>query len=300
MDLKYNSYYIAAQVDGSIYLGNSTAPLTVTIIDSTLTTKKEVPIQLLPVRDKFHSLKFSIQPPYFYLSDGQLPIVYRGVIGEWKATIWTEATAYFNAFEPMSDNKAAFRAISTSSRDHILGLFYVRDTTKVKVNPLLDKQTDGIFDTAGILTYNAEYKKIIYTYLYKNQFIIVDDELEKKRIYNTIDTTTEVRIKTRFNANTKERQLSSPAWTVNNRAKSYHNYLFIDAALMGKYEPEQMWDRASIIDVYNFNTGTYQFSFYLTNILNQKMSDFLITNIKAYTINGQYLSSFELKKDFYR
>ena len=270
-----------------------------TIADSSLTIKQQVIIQLQPARDKFHSLQLSIQPPYFYLSDGQIPIVYRGLIGQWKATVFTESSAYFNAFEPMDDTTAVFRAVGRTSRQHILGLFYINNTTKVKVNPILDKQTDGIFDTAGILTYNSENKKILYTYLYKNQYIIIDDKLEKKHTYNTIDTTTKVRITTRYNSETKERNLSSPAWTVNKRAKSYRNYLFIDAALMGKFEPAEMWDRASIIDVYNFNEGRYKFSFYLTNVLNQKMSDFLLTNTSAYTINGQYLSSYALTNDFY-
>lgn len=238
--------------------------------------------------------------PYFYLADGKMPVVYRGVVGEWTATIWTENTAYFNAFEPMDVNNAVFRAISSTNHEHILGMFKVFDSTAVKVNPLLDKQSDGIFDTAGILSYNAENSKILYTYLYKNEYLVIGNDLESKVIHHTIDTTTQVRIKTSYNKSTGQRKMASPGWTVNNRAETFSNYLFINSALMGKFELQKMWKKATVIDVYNFNQGSYEFSFYLTNIMNTKMSDFKVTDDKIYALCGQYLSTYRLANDFYK
>lgn len=299
MDLEVNSYYIAGEGNGNIYLGNITAPLTVTVVDSILKHKQQFIIKVVPPRDLFYSLQLSIVMPYFYLSDGRSPIVYRGIVGEWVANIWTENTAYFNAFEPMDARTAAFRAISSASRDHILGLFEVDDTTKVTVNPLLDKQTDGIFDTGGILRYNSENKKLIYVYSYKNEYLVIDDLLQSKLIHHTIDTISKVRIKTQYNAKAKARSLASPAWTVNNRARTFKNYLFVNSAVMGKLEPEEMWDSASIVDVYSFNRDRYEFSIYLTNIKEFKMSDFIVNDDKLYAICGNYLSVYRLDHDFY-
>lgn len=299
MNLEVNSYYIAGVDSANVYLGNITAPLTVTVVDSLLKHKQQYFIKVVPARDQFYSLQLSIVMPYFYLSDGRSPIVYRGIVGEWVANVWTENTAYFNAFEPMDRRTAAFRAISSTSRDHILGRFEVDDTTKVIVNPLLDKQTDGIFDTGGILRYNAENKKLLYVYNYKNEYLVIDDALQSKVIHHTIDTISKVRIKTRFDANSKTRSLASPAWTVNNRARTYRNYLFVNSAVMGKLEPEDMWNRASIVDVYNFKRDRYEFSFYLSNIKEFKMSDFIVNNEKLYAICGNYLSVYRLDHDFY-
>jgi hypothetical protein len=300
LDMKVNSYYIAGEGNGKVFLGNVTAPLIVTIVDSTLITSKQISIKLIPARDRFYSLQLSIQMPYFYLSDGKTPLVYRGIVGEWTANIWTENTAYFNAFIPMDGSNAAFRAISRADHEHILGTFAVSDTTVVKVNPILDKQTDGIFDTAGILNYNTENKKILYTYLYKNEYLVIDRLLNSKVIRNTIDTTTQVRIKTNFNETTGQRKMASPGWAVNNCAETFGNYLFINSALMGKFELEEMWKKATVIDVYNFNQGTYEFSFYLTNIMKTKMSDFVVTNDRIYALCGQYLSSYRLSDNFYK
>ncbi|RYG31773.1 MAG: hypothetical protein EOO01_35015 [Chitinophagaceae bacterium] len=300
MDMKVNSYYIAGEANGQVYLGNVTAPLTVTVVDSTLTLKKQINIILSPARDRFYSLQLSIQMPYFYLSDGRFPVVYRGIVGDWTATIWTENTAYFNAFAPMDSHHAAFRAISSTKHEHILGTFTVDKETMVKVNPLLDKQADGIFDTAGLLNYNSAHEKILYTYLYKNEYLVIDDALQSKVIRHTIDTTAHVRIKTSYNTLTKERKMASPGWTVNNRAQTYRDYLFINSAVIGKLEPEIMWKKASIIDVYNFTHGTYAFSFYVTNIMGTKMSSFVAGNDKIYALCGQYLSSYRLTSDFYK
>ncbi len=299
LNLKVNSYYIAGMDNGNVYLGNVTAPLTVTIVDSTLKSTSQHIIKVLPPRDHFYSLQLSIRMPYFYLSDGRTPIVYRGVVGDWVANVWTENTAYFNAFEAIDGNTAGFRAISRNSGDHILGLFKVGDTTHLYFNPLLDKQTDGIFDTSGILRYNPYSKKIIYTYTYRNEYLVIDDALKSKTIQNTIDNTNKVKIKTKFNEISKERRLASPPWTVNNRARTHREYLLINSALIGKFEPKEMWERASIIDVYNFEQDKYEFSFYLTNIMKSKMSDFIVNDDKLYAICGTYLSVYRLENDFY-
>src|SRR5690606_831502 len=124
---------------------------------------------------------------------GRSPIVYRGTDGEWQASLWTENTAYFNAFEPLDRKRAAFRAISRTTREHVLGMFKVGDTTTVEVKPLLDKQADGIFDTGGTLRYNEEYGKLLYVYTYRNEYLVIDNALQSKKIQHTIDTTSKVR-----------------------------------------------------------------------------------------------------------
>lgn len=300
LDLKFNSFYIAGEGNGKIYLGNKTAPLTVTVVDSSLKFSTRHVIKITSEKSGYHSLRLTVRPPYFYISDGATPIVYRGLLQNWSAAVWTEGAAYFNAFEPIDPNKAAFRAISSKERQHVLGILTVNDSSTVFLKPLLDKQIDGIFDTGGTLNYNEKHQKLLYTYTYKNEYIITDTGLKTKIVNHTIDTTSRVRIKVSYVPSRKGTKLASPAWIVNNLARTNNDYLFINSALMGRYEPEYMWKQASIIDVYSIVTNSYEFSFYIYNTKEFKMSDFIITNDKGYALAGQYLTSYKLRDDFYK
>jgi hypothetical protein len=300
LDLKFNSFYIAGEGNGKIYLGNKTAPLTVTVVDSSLKFSNRYVIKIFSEKLEYHSLRLTVRPPYFYIADGSTPVVFRGLLQNWTANIWTEGTAYFNAFEPIDANKAAFRAISSKKREHVLGILTVDDGVKVFLKPLLDKQIDGIFDTGGTLNYNLKHQKLLYIYTYKNEYIITDTDLKTKIVNHTIDTTSRVRIKVSYVASKKGTELASPAWVVNNLARTNGDYLFVNSALMGRFEPEDLWDEASIIDVYDITSNTYAFSFYIYNTKEFKMSDFIVTNDKAYSIAGQYLTSYTLRDNFYK
>lgn len=298
-DLKYNSYYIAGADSGKVFLGNITAPLAVTEIDSNLSKKTRHTIKLIPEQKYFHMPRLTVRGHYFYISDGRSPVIYRGHTSNWTASLWTANTAYFNAFEPIDAKRAAFRAISSRNREHVLGIFYVDQGTKVKLGHILDKQTDGIFDTGGTLLYNAPTNKLIYAYTYKNQYLITDTMLKSKTVRHTIDTTSHVRVRTRYIPSTKERKLASPAWMVNIAARTSRQFLFINSSLMSRFEPEEMWEKASIIDTYDITDGSYAFSFYLYHLRGIKMSDFIITANRAYALCGQYIASYKLREDFY-
>ena len=109
-----------------------------------------------------------------------------------------------------------------------------------------------------------------------------------------------MRIKVSYVASKKGTELASPAWVVNNLARTNGDYLFVNSALMGRFEPEDLWDEASIIDVYDITSNTYAFSFYIYNTKEFKMSDFIVTNDKAYAIAGNYLTSYILRDNFYK
>lgn len=299
IDLKFNSYYIAGEGNGKIYLGNKTAPLSVMVVDNSLKSKKQYAIKLTNDKFLFHSLKLTVKPPFFYVWDGTAALVFQGNISDWKANLWSENTVYFNAFEPIGVNKAAFRAISSENRENVLGILSIKEDPKVLLKPLLDKQIDGIFDTNGSLKYNEANQKLIYTYTFKNEYLITDELLSSKAIFNTIDTISKVRIKVRYLSSKKQSKLASPEYIVNARTSTFGNYLFVNSLIMGKHEVKEMWDEASIIDVYNIVSNTYEFSFYLTNIKNNKMTDFVINRDRVFVITGQFLSTYKLKENFY-
>jgi hypothetical protein len=299
MDIDYNSYYIAGEGSGYVFLGNKTAPFNVLVVDSALEAKREYKISLPKGNFPFCSPRLTVRPPYFYVWDGSAALVFRGLIVDWNAKLWNSNTAYFNAFDPISPDKVVVRAISSERKENVLGILSVDSTPRLQLFPVLEKQLDGIFDTHGTMLYNSKRKKIIYTYSFKNEYLVADERFMKRHVSHTIDTFSKVRIKVKHVASTKASNLASPGYVVNSMAKTFGDYLFVKSEIMGNYETKEMWRESSIIDVYDINSYSYRFSFYLTDIKNLKMSDFILNNDRAFVLTGKYLSSFKLTHDFY-
>lgn len=79
-NLMLNSYYIAGLENSSVYLGNTSAPLTVTEIDTSLNQTKLHYIKLPKTNLKYHSLKVIVHGLYFYVYDGKAPFILRGLV----------------------------------------------------------------------------------------------------------------------------------------------------------------------------------------------------------------------------
>jgi uncharacterized membrane protein YphA (DoxX/SURF4 family) len=292
IDLGFNSYYFAGAVNGKVYLGNVTAPLLLTEVDTTLKSKKEIVIKLSSIDFSFRSLNIQVYSNYFFASDGTVPVIFRGRTGTWKAV---QQQAIKRAFS----NPVFTDSVSTAFRTHkanyesVLG----RHTSLngIQLNPtLLQKQIDGIFDTDGILNYDPYTDQLVYLYYYRNQYIVADSKLKFLHRGNTIDTISKAQIKVAFNKDRNEKKLSAPPLTVNKNAYLYNGLLFVNSALMGKYETEKMWSQASIVDVYDVNNRSYVVSFYVYNIDGKRLSHFAVQGTHFYGLVGTHLVSYSL------
>src|SRR5690606_16538285 len=99
MDLEVNSYYFAGVADGKIYLGNVTAPLTLTFIDTALTAKKATRLQLDNTEHLFRFTQIQVKSPHFYLFDGSVPVIYRGRLGDTLAQTISFRDSYFSQLQ---------------------------------------------------------------------------------------------------------------------------------------------------------------------------------------------------------
>lgn len=293
IDLGFNSYYFAGAVNGKVYLGNVTAPLLLTETDTMLKSKKEIVITLSSINFPFRSLNIQVYSKYFLASDGTVPVIFRGKTGQWKAT---QIPGIKYAFS----NPVFTDSISTAFRTHKENLESVLATAtftsnRVKRNPaLLQKQIDGRFDTDGVLNYDPYTNQLVYIYYYRNQYIVADSKFNLVHRGNTIDTTNKAKIKVAFIKDRNEKKFSAPPMTVNKNAYVYKGLLFVNAALMGKYESEKMWKQASIIDVYDYKNRSYVVSFYVYNIDGERLTDFAIQGNNFYGIVGSHLVSYKM------
>ena len=295
LDITYNSYYIAGADQGKIYLGNSIAPFHLVTFDTTLQNKETIRLTLDRDSLPYKSMQLRVIPPHFFLMDGMMPYLFRGNTSDWKARSVMNKPAYFSQVEPIDSVSLVISGLSGKTRENVLGKISLSETVNVDIShDLLQKQIDGIFDTDGILLYNRQLQKLVYTYYYRNQFIVADSDLQLNHLGKTIDTISQAQIKVGTIASKNQLKMAAPALTVNKNSATYGNYLFVNSNLIGKYEPINVWKHASIIDVYNLVENTYEFSFYIHDIKKDKLRSFRVLHDKFIGLIGNHIVTYQL------
>lgn len=297
IDLKFSSYYFAGAAKDKIYLGKNTAPLLVTTLDTLLHKRDEFKIHPSRTDFPFQSVQVRVLPPNFYLIDGSVPVIFKGNIKDWRGNVkWNGATT-FSHYQLIDSLTLAIRSNYNLKGESQLGSLYFGNKSKAHFNVnLLQKQIDGIFDVDGMLHYDAALQKLVYVYLYRNQFIVADKTLQLNNRGKTIDTINKAQIKVVNVKSRHERKLAAPPLIVNKTSAICKNLLFVNSAMLGKYEPVEMWKEASIIDIYDLNTKSYQGSFYIYHIKNEKLKNFFVCDSNFYGFIGKYLVQYKLNR----
>jgi len=301
LDLKLNSYYVAGLDHEHIYLGNVTAPLYIKVLNHQLETVEENKIGLPNLDLAFRSPTLRVSYPDFYYMDGTVPILFNGKAGNWKHTAENKPKAFFSLVAPLDSITFAIRARDSRTNENILGLLQIGDTPSLELSrDVLVKQIDGIFDTDGMLLYNKQLDIILYTYFYRNQFVVTDNRLNTKYIGKTIDTISRARLKVSRNDSEKTSHLSAPPLLVNKSAATYGDYLFVSSGLIGQFESKESFRKSSVIDVYDLVKNTYAFSFYIPHRGRDRLSEFYVQGDMLVCIIGEYILTYRLEHTFFR
>jgi uncharacterized membrane protein YphA (DoxX/SURF4 family) len=294
-DLKLNSYLIAGTDKDHIYLGNTTAPLVITVLNNKLLQTEKKLIDLDRKDLPFKGAKILVQAPYFFVVDGTVPCVYRGSVKDWKAKLIKKGGEYFTSAEAIDSTAIAVCTYSSKNGEGVLGVIDFGGSGKTILNPeILQKQIDGVFDTDGQLLYSSGLKRIIYLYAYRNQFTVADASLKIDFRGNTIDTISRAKLNIVKVKSLNQRKFSKPPLFVNKSSASYSNLLFVNSAIPGRYEADQMWKEASIIDVYDLSKNSYLFSFCIYDIEGKKMRSFVVQKDKLYALIGNHIIGYNL------
>ncbi|PAM94648.1 hypothetical protein B4N84_11780 [Flavobacterium sp. IR1] len=296
IDLKYNSYYFAGAENGTLYLGNSTVPLGLLAIDSKMAQQK---IRTTLDRQSFYfkTIKMTVRPPFFYIMDGGIPVVFRGQISNWNAKLLTPNPPYFNIGVPIDSTSMVFRGISSKTNNNVIGIFRSGKQSRVTMAPqLLQKQIDGVFDTDGMLHYSPEMRRIVYLYTYRNQYIVAHENGTLDYRGHTIDTISHAKIKVAYLKEKTERAMSMPALNVNRSSSVCGHLLFVNSNVPGRYEQNKIWKQASVIDVYDLNKKAYLLSFHIYGIKDKKLRNFIVTPSYIYALIGKQLVVYQLNQ----
>lgn len=285
-DLGLNSYYFAGMADGRIYLGNLTAPLLLTSIDTALTETKAVKIKLDDAGHPFRLIQVKVRSPYFYLYDGTVPVIYRGLMSGSLAHTISFEDSYFSQLEVIDSTDFAFRALSSETKTQVLGKLSVNRHPKVALHEtLLKKQVDGVFDTDGQLLRDGVTGELTYIYAYRNEFLVMDSDLAVLQKLHTIDTISRAQVRVTLLPDGNHK-MDAPPLQVNKKSTVHGQVLFNESMLMGKFEPREMWQQAAIVDMYRTDKQEYLGSFYVQDRGKNKMAWMFATDKHLFVLTG--------------
>jgi uncharacterized membrane protein YphA (DoxX/SURF4 family) len=117
LDLKSSSFYFAGADGSTIYLGNTLAPRMLLAINTSFNKVDRILIELDHMDLPFRAVHIRVAPPFFYLTDGTVPCVFRGNLKDWKAKLIDKQEVPFTHAEPIDSLHMVIRAIrqNTSS-----------------------------------------------------------------------------------------------------------------------------------------------------------------------------------------
>lgn len=300
MDLKYNSYYVAGIHEDKIYLGNTTAPLNLTIIDTSLKTTENLRLSIDQFNLPYKNVRITVVPPYFYVVDGNVPIIFRGSTNNWKAYTLLQDIAYFSQVVVADTSHFVIRTMNSSTQENNVGVLKAGNNKSLTLSEkFLEKQVDGIFDTDGLLLWNPDKHKVVYVYYYRNEYLISGADLNNKDKGKTIDTISRAQLDFAYFPSKDQKKIDGQSLKVNNYSTTSGNYLYVHSKRLGKHEPEKMLRKSSIIDVYDYEKKTYEFSFYLFHYKGNKMKSFQVVGDLLVAIMNDKLVTYQLNKRFF-
>ncbi|GLU45113.1 hypothetical protein Musp01_27370 [Muricauda sp. NBRC 101325] len=301
LDLGYNSYYIAGLGKDMLYLGNRTSPWH--LLQVNLKTKDTSHIELAPRSRKldYRGIKVEVLPPYFFIMDGTMPFILRGKIGEWLADPWMTEHVYFNKAMPLDSNTIYIRTTHAITHRSALGLIYKKQgPIEVQLDTtLLQMQIDGVFDVDGLLAKDASGAILGYVYYYRNQFFTMDNSLGSLFRQHTIDTVQRAQLTIASKGKSNRTTLAAPPLYINLAAAMSKQFMLVLSHRLGKNESRELLGQASIIDVYDHNKNTYEFSFYLYDIHKHKVREFTVSQNLIIALIDDQLSVYQMSNRYF-
>ena len=298
-NIRYNSYYIAGYAYGHFYLGNSSAPLHMLVADTILKNVRPITLKVIDGdTSKVNAVKVRVREPYFYLTDGTVPLVYKGELKDLVAKPFLSGLPKFSHLEPLSNAQFVIRSLDSKRNTHIIGRIGF-DEKPFDEPTLIESQGHMVFDTDGMLLYNNDLQQVVYVYLYRNEFFSASTNLKLIERSRTIDTVQKANLKIASEDSGRIRKLAEQPTTINKKSCTSGRYLFVKSDRLGQYEPEEMLQDASIIDVYDLVKHTYEFSFYLYHHKGEEIKKFAVFGNLLVGLSEHYVVTYRLEKEYF-
>ncbi|WP_209391080.1 MauE/DoxX family redox-associated membrane protein [Chryseobacterium sp. RR2-3-20] len=287
--LRYDQYYIAGTDHQVIYLGSLKYPQKMILVNTQTGKIDSMTIKPESLDFPFKKLKLQVKNCFYYLSDGTVPVIFRGTVGNPNAKIISYKDAYFSQIEPADSMQFVIRTHNSITQHLTLGTLDLAEKNKVVLNnKLLTKQTDGVFDSDGKLISVNNSSQFAYLYSYRNRFLIMNRDATKGQEFKTIDTVNNASIKSK-SLSTGLHKMTVPPLVVNQDMAVHKNIVMIQSKLKAKNEPQSSSLTTAVIDVYNIDNSEYVGSFYIYHNGKHRLTDFITTETSLYALIGNEL-----------
>ena len=278
INIEYDSYYIAGGTRHTLYLANRLSPLRMIVLKTATLDTQHIQLDIPGIfEQKVRSVQVQVDSPFYYLSDGSIPVLYKGKVHNWHAGKISNLRTFFRSIVPLSSSSFAVKSLSKKTGENILGKIHERDSSRYFTDQILQKQIDGIFCTDGAMRFNNDLKQLIYLYSYRNEIIVLDTMLQVLHRWHTIDTTSRANVQSAVIQSERARVLLTPPLLINKQIDTQGRWLFVNSGLRARNEHPKAFSNGDVIDVYDLQNGTYVFSFYLHKFRKLKsMSEFRV------------------------
>ncbi|WP_291068593.1 MULTISPECIES: DoxX family protein [unclassified Empedobacter] len=296
LNLESTGYYIAGIDSCYAYLAHPNAPLFLRTYDyhtqNVINNRIKIKNELLP----YKRIITSVNSPYFYLGDGTVGIIEKGILNDYTASLETIDNAYYNQYVPGKKDHFGLSITSQKTKQTALALLYKTvDGFQIKINDTsLKSHYDGAFDLDGLLIWNEQHQIFLFVYYYKNEIIILDSMMNEKNVMKSIDSLNEPELDVAFYKKDQNYRLGPKTIRVNETIATYGDYLYIHSKRLGNFEEEHQ--SASIIDVYDLVNNHYLHSFYLYHKPKQQLMDFKIYQNSVFAVIDDEIYRYQLKK----
>lgn len=284
LNIKYNSFYFIGQDNKNIYLGNTTAPLNITIVKKDLSSFSKFRIPLNTNSHSFKNLTVTWKTPNYYIYDGTVPVIYTGSLEKTDSLKTVSfGEMYFDQLNVISDTIFLFRSQSSKFKTFVIGE-YKNHKVNLKYD-LLGTQNSGYIKNDGHLISDLEKKSFIYLYYYKNEFVVFDSLLNQKNKFKLISFKKEQKTEMVKLSDGSSKVKNPLQQTVKNSTVS-KNLLFVNSNSKATHDGIMQWNKASIIDMYKINQQYYSGSFLIPDRHGEKVKDMLIADQYLYILIG--------------
>ncbi|WP_312322501.1 MauE/DoxX family redox-associated membrane protein [Soonwooa sp.] len=284
LDISYNSFYFMGQDSMNIYLGNTTAPLNITIVKKNLSSFSKFRIPLDTKSHQFKSIKVTWKTPNYYIYDGSVPIIYKGTIEDKQTlSIQSYRDMYFDELIIISDNYFLFRSQGTQFKNFVIGTFQ-NQHLNLKYD-ILGTQKTGYIENDGILLFDNQQSKSVYLYYYKNEFIVLNNVTDQNNRLKLISYYKEQKTE-KIKLPDGSTKIKNPLQQTVKNAFVSNNILFVNSNSKAMYDGVMQWNKASIIDLYKINQQYYYGSFLVSNRHGEKVRDILVAGEYLYILIG--------------
>lgn len=284
LNINYNSFYFIGDDSNNLYLGNTTAPLNITVVKKDLSSFSKYRIPLETKSYEFKSLKVAWKAPHYYIYDGTVPVIFTGRIDNNESLqIVSGGEMFFDQLNVISERSYLFRSQSTKYKNFVVGYFHDK---KVSLKyDILGTEQSGYIENDGLLLSSQQNRMSVYLYYYKNEFIAFDNLTGKNNKFKLIGFQKEQKteIVKLPDGSTK---IKNPLQQTVKNAFITNNLLFVNSNSKAVHDGTMQWNKASIIDIYKINQQYYSGSFLVPNRHGEKVKDMFITGEYLYILIG--------------